>query len=81
MEKETEFLIPNFEDIDRMITELVKMIKVDHFQADILIGISRGGLIPAAMLSKRLNIESEIIGVEYYTGVKKTMKTIKADGC
>ncbi|MCP8322753.1 MAG: phosphoribosyltransferase [Candidatus Methylarchaceae archaeon HK02M2] len=66
--------MPSLKEIDEMLLELAKKIKESKFEPDILIGISRGGLIPAAVLSDRLNVESEIVGVEYYSGVKETKK-------
>ncbi|MCP8307285.1 MAG: phosphoribosyltransferase [archaeon] len=48
------------------------MIKESGFKPEILIGVSRGGLIPVAILSDKLGLESEIVGVKYYCGVKET---------
>ena len=70
----TEFIMPSLKEIDEMLLELAKKIKESKFDPDILIGISRGGIIPAAVLSDRLDVESEIVGVEYYSGVKETKK-------
>ena len=71
MEK-AEFITPSFEDIDKMLSNLALMIKKSKFKPDILIGVSRGGLIPVAILSDRLGVKSEIIGVKYYCGIKET---------
>ncbi|MEM3437816.1 MAG: phosphoribosyltransferase [Nitrososphaerales archaeon] len=71
MEK-VEFIVPSFDDIDKMLSKLALMIKKSRFKPDILIGVSRGGLIPVAILSDKLNVRSEIIGVKYYHGIKET---------
>ncbi|MCP8305312.1 MAG: phosphoribosyltransferase [archaeon] len=68
----TEFIMPSLKDIDEMLSKLAKIVKESKFEPDILIGISRGGLIPVAVLSDKLGVESEIVGVEYYHGVKET---------
>ncbi len=67
-----EFIMPSLNDIDKMLSKLTAMIKKSGFEPDILIGVSRGGLIPVAILSDRLGVESEIVGVKYYRGVKET---------
>jgi hypothetical protein len=67
-----EFIMPSLNDIDRMLSKLTVMIKKSGFEPDILIGVSRGGLIPVAILSDKLGVESEIVGVKYYRGVKET---------
>ncbi|MGB9659101.1 MAG: phosphoribosyltransferase [Nitrososphaerales archaeon] len=67
-----EFIMPSLNDIDKMLSKLTIMIKKSGFEPDILIGVSRGGLIPVAILSDRLGVESEIVGVKYYRGVKET---------
>jgi len=71
-DSETEFIMPTLKEIDGMLSKLVNIIRESKFEPDILIGISRGGLIPAALLSDKLGVDSEIIGVKYYSGVKET---------
>jgi len=66
--------MPSLNDIDKMLSKLTKMIKKSGFKPEILIGVSRGGLIPLAILSDKLSVESEIVGVKYYSGVKETKK-------
>ncbi|NWG08723.1 MAG: phosphoribosyltransferase [Nitrososphaerales archaeon] len=68
----TEFITPSLNDIDKMLSKLARAIKKSGFKPDILLGISRGGLIPVSILSDRLGVKSEIIRVEYYCGVKET---------
>ncbi|MGQ9468340.1 MAG: phosphoribosyltransferase [Nitrososphaerales archaeon] len=67
-----EFIMPSLNDIDEMLSKLAQMIKKSGFKPDILIGVSRGGLIPVAILSDRLSVKSEVVGVRYYSGVKET---------
>jgi len=64
--------MPSLNDIDKMLSKLTEMIRKSGFKPDILIGVSRGGLIPVAILSDKLGVESEIVGVKYYCGVKET---------
>lgn len=70
--KKSDFIAPSFDDIDKMLSKLALMIKKSRFKPDILIGVSRGGLIPVAILSDKLGVKSEIIGVKYYHGIKET---------
>ncbi|MCP8310286.1 MAG: phosphoribosyltransferase [Candidatus Methylarchaceae archaeon HK01M] len=67
-----KFIMPSINDIDEMLSKLAKIIKENNFEPDILIGVSRGGLIPVAILSDKLGVESKIVGVKYYCGVKET---------
>lgn len=68
----TEFITPSWNTINEMISKLTQTIKKSGFKPDILVGVSRGGLIPVAILSDRLGIESDIVRVKYYSGVKET---------
>lgn len=47
----------------------------------LIVGVARGGLIPATMLSHRLNLPLETISVSTYEGSRRTLeKPIKVDG-
>jgi hypoxanthine phosphoribosyltransferase len=72
-----EFIMPSLNDIDKMISKLTQMIKKSGFKPDILLGVSRGGLIPVAILSDKLGVESDVVGVKYYSGVKETKEKPK----
>ena len=52
------------------IRQLASQIADDGYQADVILGIARGGLIPAGSLGYALSIKNTyVINVEYYTGV------------
>ena len=47
----------SWEDVEKATDKLAQNIKTSGFKADYSIGITTGGLIPLALLSKSLNIE------------------------
>jgi hypoxanthine phosphoribosyltransferase len=54
------------------IGELAEMIAGDGFEPDIILGIARGGLIPAGSLGYALSIKNcYVMNVEFYTGVEE----------
>ncbi|MFH2024116.1 MAG: phosphoribosyltransferase [Candidatus Micrarchaeota archaeon] len=54
--------------------QLASMIK---HKPDVIIGISRGGLVPARILSDILAVkEIKIIGASFYTNIEKTKDTL-----
>jgi len=56
------------------IRELATQIADDGFAADIILGIARGGLIPAGSLGYALSIKNTyVMNVEYYTGVEERL--------
>ncbi|MBN2478560.1 phosphoribosyltransferase [Candidatus Micrarchaeota archaeon] len=64
-----EFLEPEWKDIIALSKKVCGDIKKD-FEPDIIIGVSRGGLVPARLFSDYLdNSNVAIIRVELYTGV------------
>ncbi len=68
-----EYLKLSWNDIENQCTALAKEIKEKAVQFDIIIGISRGGLVPARLLSDILgNDEVDIIRVKFYRSVAKT---------
>jgi hypoxanthine phosphoribosyltransferase len=57
------------------IRELATQIADDGYQADIILGIARGGLIPAGSLGYALSIKNTyVMNVEYYTGVEERLE-------
>jgi len=57
------------------VRELASQIAGDGYQADIILGIARGGLIPAGSLGYALSIKNTyVINVEYYTGVEERLE-------
>lgn len=65
------FLKPSWTKIEKMCKLLAK--KISSFRPDWIIGISRGGLIPARLLSDHLNIHNiSVIRIEFYKSIKQT---------
>lgn len=56
------------------VRELAQIIADDGFRPDIILGIARGGLIPAGSLGYALSIKNcYVINVEYYTDVDERL--------
>lgn len=56
------------------VRQLAQQIAEDGFQPDIILGIARGGLIPAGSLGYALSIKNTyLINVEYYTDVDERL--------
>lgn len=63
----------SWEQVSTMLKELAN--KVESYQPDILVGISRGGLIPVRLLSDFLdNHNIATIKIEFYKTIGKTKK-------
>ncbi len=63
-----------WEKIELMCEKLANQIKGSGFKPEVLIGISRGGWIPARIISDMLGVyRVASIGVVFYKGVGKTL--------
>ncbi len=70
------FIRPGWGKIAKMCEALAK--KVRGYKPDVLIGISRGGLVPVRLLSDILdNGNVAIMRIEFYKGIGKTSKSPK----
>lgn len=70
---EMEFEIPSWNQIYWFLLDLAKTIQSTDFQADIILGVSRGGWIPARILSDLLeNPNLANIKAEFYMGATKS---------
>jgi hypothetical protein len=57
--------IVGWEDLDRLVAELAERLAGDRF--DVMLAITRGGLVPAGMLAYRLRIRNILVAaVEFY---------------
>ena len=57
------------------IRELASTIAADGYRPEIILGIARGGLIPAGSLGYALSIKNTyVMNVEYYTGVEERLE-------
>lgn len=67
------FEIPSWEQIYALLLSLSEKIRDAGFEADVIVGVSRGGWIPARILSDLLE-KPEIANVraEFYVGVAET---------
>ena len=69
-----EIIYPSWNEIESMCRKLSKKIEKE-FSPDVLIGITRGGLIPLRLFSDLMNnYNVATIRIEYYTGIGKTEK-------
>jgi hypoxanthine phosphoribosyltransferase len=70
---DVEFEIPSWEQIYQMLLKLAHKIRRDNFSPDIIVGVSRGGWVPARIMSDLLeNPELANVKAEFYMGVCET---------
>jgi hypothetical protein len=57
--------VVSWEDLDRLVADLAERLKGERF--DVMLAITRGGLVPAGMLAYRLRIRNILVAaVEFY---------------
>ena len=72
--EEITFEAPTIEEIYGDLAEIAKQIKGRGLKIDLIVGISRGGLIPARFLSDFLLIpDIKIVAAGFYLGPKQRM--------
>ncbi len=75
METRAKFEVPTWNQIYNMLLSQAKKIRQSGFKPDIVIGIARGGWIPARVLSDLLETpDLATVRVEFYLGVAETKK-------
>ena len=68
------------EEINRYCLNIVSMMWADDFKPDIVVGITRGGLWPAMMLSHYLDIKMHTLDVRLRDGdIKENAKYLKSE--
>ncbi|MDH5450917.1 MAG: phosphoribosyltransferase [Candidatus Bathyarchaeota archaeon] len=68
-----EFEIPSWEQIYEMLIELADRIQRNGLEPDVIVGVSRGGWVPARIMSDLLeNPELANVKAEFYLGVAET---------
>jgi hypoxanthine phosphoribosyltransferase len=73
VETEAEFEVPTWNQIYDMLLSQAEKIRQSGFKPDVIVGITRGGWIPARVLSDFLEINHlAAVGVEFYLGVAET---------
>ena len=55
----------SWQDIETMCTNIVKQMYADNYKPDYIVGITRGGNIPATIISNMLDIPCEAIKVSF----------------
>jgi hypoxanthine phosphoribosyltransferase len=75
LETEAEFEAPTWNQIYAMLLRQARKIRQSRFEPNIIVGVTRGGWIPARVLSDLLEIfDLATLGGEFYLGVTKTRK-------
>ncbi len=73
MEAEAEFEVPAWNQIYAMLLSQAEKIRRSGFKPDVIVGVLRGGWIPARVLSDLLEVTYLVtVGVEFYVGVAET---------
>jgi len=78
-----EFKIFSWRDIDELARQLFNLVKIDGYEPEIILGISRGGWIPARLLSDMFEASYLLEGhktssilatmqIRFYTGIAET---------
>mgnify|MGYP001216394254 FL=1 len=55
----------SWQDIETMCTSIVKQMYADNFKPDYIVGLTRGGNIPASIISNMLDIPCEAMKVSF----------------
>jgi hypoxanthine phosphoribosyltransferase len=72
-ENKLEFEIPSWNQISSLLQKLAKQVQESGFNPDVIVGVSRGGWIPARILSDLLeNKNLTSIATEFYEDIAKT---------
>jgi hypoxanthine phosphoribosyltransferase len=75
MRETVEFETPSWNQIHKMLINQSEKILADNYKPDIIIAITRGGWIPARVLSDLLEAHNlTTIGIEFYLDISKTRK-------
>ena len=73
MEAEEEFEVPTWNQIYAMLVRQAGKIRCSGLKPDVIVGVTRGGWVPARVLSDLLGAcELATVRVEFYVGVAET---------
>jgi hypoxanthine phosphoribosyltransferase len=73
VENEADFEVPAWNQIYAMLLSQAEKIRLSGFKPHVIVGVTRGGWIPARVLSDILSIPAlATVGVEFYLGVAET---------
>jgi hypoxanthine phosphoribosyltransferase len=74
VETKAEFEVPTWNQIYAMLCSQAEKIRRSGFKPDIIVGVTRGGWVPARVLSDLLEIHVLVtVRVEFYLGVAETL--------
>ena len=78
-EKKLSFVAPNWDYIENLCFQLYMKAKETGFIPDVMAAVSRGGLVPARILSdlflsEKIKVTLAIMQVGFYSGIDKTHK-------
>ena len=70
-----EFKIPSWNQIYRLLLKLAEAVRKSGFEPDVIVGVSRGGWIPARIMSDLLETPKLAnVTAEFYVGVAETKR-------
>lgn len=70
-----EYIAPSWDKIYEMLCDLALGIRRSKFKPDLIVGVSRGGWVPARVLSDLLeNVRTANVKIEFYVGIEKTVR-------
>ena len=64
----------SWNDVQRQVQELVRQMWLDRWTPDYVVGITRGGLVPANLISQYLDCRMETLQVRLRDGAKTSAK-------
>ena len=74
-EDKMEFLIPSWEQIYHLLLKLAETIQKNQYRPNIIVGVARGGWIPARILSDLLQIPKLAnVATQFYTGIAESKR-------
>ena len=75
MKTEAEFEVSTWNQIYAMLLSQAEKIRQSGFKPDVIVGVTRGGWIPARVLSDLLEVTDLVtVGVDFYVDVAETKK-------
>jgi hypoxanthine phosphoribosyltransferase len=73
VKQQLEFEVPTWNQIYNMLLDMAQKIRINGFKPDMIVGVSRGGWLPARVLSDLLdNPNLANVRAEFYLGVAET---------
>ena len=75
MASKVNYKVPTWSQIYDMLLNIAQKIESQNFRPDIIVGIARGGLVPARILTDLLETpQLGFIEVEFYKDIQKTLQ-------